>query len=201
MENSELHLAEQYALHTGRHIFLTGKAGTGKTTLLKRIADKTHKNFVIVAPTGVAAINAGGVTIHSMFHLPITGFIPSNDYADLNLVTNRRLLLNHLKFRKEKLRVLREMELLIIDEVSMVRCDILDAVDFALRTVRHNRQPFGGVQVMMIGDMHQLPPVVRDPEWNILKNYYTGPYFFDSQVWKELDAAEIELKTVFRQSD
>ncbi len=201
MENPELHLAGQFALNTARHIFLTGKAGTGKTTLLKSIAGKTAKNFVIVAPTGVAAINAGGVTIHSMFHLPLTSFIPTSDYADMNLVTNRKLLLNHLKFRKEKLAVLREMELLIIDEASMVRSDILDAVDFALRTVRRSQKPFGGVQVLLIGDMHQLPPVVKEPEWNILRNYYSGPYFFDAHVWKQLDAVEIELKTIYRQSD
>lgn len=201
MENPELHLAEQFALNTARHIFLTGKAGTGKTTLLKKIAGKTTKNFVIVAPTGVAAINAGGVTIHSMFHLPLTSFIPSADYADMNLVTNRKLLLNHLKFSREKLAVLREMELLIIDEASMVRSDILDAVDFALRAVRRSRKPFGGVQALLIGDMHQLPPVVKEPEWNILQHYYSGPYFFDAHVWKELDAVEIELKTIYRQSD
>lgn len=201
MENSQLHLAEQFALHTAKHIFLTGKAGTGKTTLLKKIAEKTTKNFVIVAPTGVAAINAGGVTIHSMFHLPTTSFIPTSDYADMNLVTNRRLLVDHLKFRKEKLRVLKEMELLIIDEVSMVRSDILDAVDFALRTVRRNQKPFGGTQVLLIGDMHQLPPVVKEQEWAILQNYYSGPYFFDSHAWKQLDAVEIELKTIYRQSD
>src|ERR1051325_3646333 len=152
MENPQLHLAEQFVLHTAKHIFLTGKAGTGKTTLLKKIAERTTKNFVIVAPTGVAAINAGGVTIHSMFHLPITSFIPTSDYADMNLITNRRLLLNHLKFRKEKLRVLRELELLIIDEASMVRGDILDAVDFVMRTLRRNQLPFGGVQVILIGD-------------------------------------------------
>jgi hypothetical protein len=201
MENPELNIATQFALQTRKHFFLTGKAGTGKTTLLKSIASQTHKNYVIVAPTGVAAINAGGVTIHSMFHLPTTSFIPTSDYVDMNVATNRRLLLNHLKFRREKLRVIQEMEMLIIDEVSMVRCDVMDAIDFALRTVRHNREPFGGVQVMFIGDMFQLPPVVRDNEWQILKQYYAGPFFFDSKVWNEIEAVQIELKKVFRQSD
>src|SRR6185295_18867669 len=177
------------------------KAGSGKTTLLKKIAEKTSKNFVIVAPTGVAAINAGGVTIHSMFHLPITSFIPSDDYVDMNLVTNRRHLLSHMRFSTEKRRVIEEMELLIIDEVSMVRCDILDAIDFVMRTIRKNRNPFGGTQVMLIGDMHQLPPVVKDNEWEILKRYYQSPYFFDSQVWQKLDAVQIELQKIYRQQD
>jgi len=201
MENFESQLAEQFALDTNRHVFLTGRAGTGKTTLLKKIADKTTKNFVIVAPTGVAAINAGGVTIHSMFHFPTTSFVPTNDYVDLNIATNRRLLLNHMKFRGDKLRVIRELELLIIDEVSMVRCDVLDAVDFTLRTLRRNQAPFGGVQVLLIGDMHQLPPVVRNEDWEVLQQYYVSPYFFDSLVWKQLDALEIELKKIYRQRE
>lgn len=201
MKNKEFELAEQFALYTQKSFFLTGKAGSGKTTLLRHIASSTRKNTVIVAPTGVAAINAGGVTIHSMFGLPLTAFIPSGDYADPNTVTNRRALLDHLKMRKEKIKVLREMELLVIDEVSMVRADILDAIDFVLRTIRRNREPMGGVQVMLIGDMHQLPPVVKDNEWQILKNYYIGPYFFYAHVWPQLNAAEIELKKIYRQSD
>lgn len=199
--NKEFELAEQFALQTGQSFFLTGKAGSGKTTLLKHIAEKTSKNFVIVAPTGVAAINAGGVTIHSMFLLPTTAFVPSYDFIDMNLVTNRRLLLSHLRYSKEKRRLLQEMELLIIDEISMVRCDILDAVDFALQTIRRNTEPFGGVQVMLIGDMHQLPPVTKEAEWTLLQNYYQSPYFFDSLVWKKLDAVEIELKKIYRQQD
>jgi len=201
MQNIESEIAEQFAMQTRHHFFLTGKAGTGKTTLLKNITAKTSKNFVIVAPTGVAAINAGGTTIHSMFHLPITSFIPSGDYVDMNIAINRRALIDHMKFKKDRMRVLQEMELLIMDEVSMVRCDIMDAVDFVLRTVRKSSEPFGGVQVMLIGDMHQLPPVIKEPEWAILKKYYTGPYFFDSKVWKDLDAVQIELKHVYRQSD
>jgi hypothetical protein len=200
--NPEFELAEQFALYTRKHCFITGKAGTGKTTLLKRIVEQTRKNVVVVAPTGVAAINAGGVTIHSMFGLPLTCFVPSDDFVDLNLATNRRRLLHeHIHFRKDKLRVLREMDTLIIDEISMVRCDILDAVDFVLRTVRRSEQPFGDIQVILFGDMHQLPPVVKEPEWSILKAYYRSPYFFDSQVYPQLSASEIELQTIYRQSD
>ena len=201
MENFEFALAEQFALYTNKHFFLTGKAGTGKTTLLKKIAKQTTKNFVVVAPTGVAAINAGGVTIHSQFNLPLTSFIPNSDSVNINLITNRRALMEHMNFRKDKRKVIQEMELLIVDEVSMVRADILDAIDFVMRKVRRREQPFGGVQVMLIGDMHQLPPVVKEPEWAILKNYYASPYFFDSLVWKQLDAAEVELKKIYRQSD
>ncbi|MBL0050874.1 MAG: AAA family ATPase [Bacteroidetes bacterium] len=201
MENYEFELAEQFALQTNQHIFLTGKAGSGKTTLLKHIANKALKKFVIVAPTGVAAINAGGVTIHSMFNLPLTSFIPSDDVVDLNIITNRRGLLSHMRYSREKRAVLQELELLIIDEVSMVRSDILDAIDFLMRTVRRNNEPFGGVQVMLIGDMHQLPPVTRDHEWALLRNYYQSPYFFDSLVWKLMDAVQIELTKIYRQQD
>jgi hypothetical protein len=201
MENNEYEIAAQFALQTNQHIFLTGKAGSGKTTLLKHIADKATKNFVIVAPTGVAAINAGGVTIHSMFYFPTTSFIPSNEFEDMNLVTNRSLLLKHMRYNREKRRLLQELELLIIEEVSMVRCDILDAIDFALQVVRRNKLPFGGVQVLLIGDMHQLPPITKDNEWEVLQRYYQSPYFFDSQVWQKLDAVQIELKKIYRQSD
>jgi len=202
MTNVEFDLAEQFALYTRKHCFITGKAGTGKTTLLKRVVERTQKNVIVVAPTGVAAINAGGVTIHSMFGLPLTCFTPTDDFADLNLATNRRRLQHeHMHYRKDKVRVLRELDAVIIDEISMVRCDILDAIDFVLRTVRRSEKPFGDVQVLMFGDMHQLPPVVREPEWNILQAYYRGPFFFDSLVWSQLNAAEIELRTIYRQSD
>ncbi|MFN8310956.1 MAG: AAA family ATPase [Chitinophagales bacterium] len=201
MKNHEFELAEQFALQTAQSLFLTGKAGSGKTTLLRKIASATTKNVVIVAPTGAAAINAGGVTMHSMFGLPLTSFIPANDPVDPNICTNRRALLDHMKLRKEKIRVIREMDLLVIDEISMVRVDVLDAIDFILRTVRRIREPMGGVQVMFIGDMHQLPPVVRPNDWAILQRYYKSPYFFDSLVWQELNAVEIELKKIYRQSD
>ncbi|HWM69291.1 MAG TPA: helix-turn-helix domain-containing protein [Steroidobacteraceae bacterium] len=202
MTNSEFELAEQFVLHTRKHCFVTGKAGTGKTTLLKELAAATQKSVVVVAPTGVAAVNAGGATIHSMFGLPLTCFVPSDDVVDPNIATNRyRLLGEYLRLTREKLHVLREMDLLIIDEVSMVRADIFDAIDGVLRHVRGNRQPLGDVQVLLIGDVHQLPPVVRDAEWEILKAYYRSPYFFDSRVWAQLNAAQIELRKVYRQSD
>lgn len=202
MSNVEFELAEQFALLTRKHCFVTGRAGTGKTTLLKRLVERTQKNAVVVAPTGVAGVNAGGVTIHSMFGLPLTCFVPSDDFVDPNVATNRqRFLREHLRLRDDKLRVLRKMDLLIVDEVSMVRCDVLDAMDLVLRTVRRDREPFGGVQVMLIGDVHQLPPVVKDAEWSLLRSYYRSPYFFDSLVWPQLDAAQIELQTIYRQSD
>lgn len=202
MTNIEFELAEQFALQTRKHCFVTGKAGTGKTTLLKRLVERAQKNVVVVAPTGVAAVNAGGVTIHSMFGLPLTCFVPNDDFVDPNVATNRhRLLREHLRLRAEKLRVLRKLDLLIVDEVSMVRCDTLDAMDLVLRTVRRNREPFGGVQVMLIGDVHQLPPVAKEAEWSILRSYYRSPYFFDSLVWPQLDAVQIELHTIYRQSD
>ncbi|MEO8148354.1 MAG: helix-turn-helix domain-containing protein [Bacteroidia bacterium] len=199
--NPELNLAEQFALRTNQSFFLTGKAGTGKTTLLKKIAEKTFKNYVIVAPTGVAAINAGGVTIHSMFQLPITGFIPSNDFVDVNIITNQKMLAANSRLGKDRRRLLYELELLIIDEVSMVRSDILDAIDFTLRMVRKNQEPFGGVQVMLIGDMHQLPPVIKDHEWEILSRYYKSQFFFDSHAWQKVNAAHIELIKIYRQQD
>jgi ATP-dependent DNA helicase PIF1 len=200
--NAEFELAEEFVLDTHKHCFVTGKAGTGKTTLLKGLAGRTQKSVVVVAPTGVAAINAGGVTIHSMFGLPLTCFVPSDDVVDPNVATNRyRLLGEHLRLTREKLRVLREMDLLIIDEVSMVRADILDAIDVVLRHVRGNRRPLGDAQVLLIGDMHQLPPVVKDAEWDVLKTYYRSPYFFDSRVWPQLNAAQIELQRIYRQSD
>ena len=202
MIHSEFELAEEFVLHTRRHCFVTGKAGTGKTTLLKGLAAATQKSVVVVAPTGVAAVNAGGVTIHSMLGLPLTCFVPSDDIVDPNIATNRhRLLGEQLRLTREKLQVLREMELLIIDEVSMVRADIFDAIDVVLRHVRGNRQPLGDAQVLLIGDVHQLPPVVKDAEWDILKTYYRSPYFFDSRVWPQLHAAQIELRKVYRQSD
>lgn len=202
MSNLEFEVAEAFALQTRKHCFVTGRAGTGKTTLLKRIAERSQKNVVIVAPTGVAAVNAGGATLHSMFGLPLTCFVPNDDPVDPRVATNRRQFLSeHLRLRKEKVRVLRELDLLIIDEVSMVRCDVLDAVDLVLRRVRENRQPFGDVQVLLIGDVHQLPPVARDAEWSVLQRYYGSPYFFDSLVWPQLDAARIELRTIYRQSD
>lgn len=187
--------------HTNRNIFLTGKAGTGKTTFLNDFVQKTRKKFIVVAPTGIAAINAGGVTIHSMFGLPLRPFVPTLDRVDTNLAMNISDLMPHFKYRKEKLKLLREVEIIIIDEVSMLRADILDMMDFSLRSVRRNQQKFGGVQMLFIGDLYQLPPVVRDENEYILKKYYASPFFFDAAALQESHLLTIELTEVFRQKD
>ncbi|WP_235298014.1 helix-turn-helix domain-containing protein [Portibacter marinus] len=199
MQNQEAELAEAYALHTNQNFFLTGKAGTGKTTLLKRILDKSDKNTVVVAPTGVAAINAGGSTIHSMFGFPLKIFVPSFEKVDMNRATNRALLKNHLRYREDKRKVIQELDLLIIDEISMVRADLLDAIDYALKYTRKNQWPFGGVQVIVIGDLFQLSPIAREQDWAILRNHYQSPYFFHSKIWQECNPFLIELKKVYRQ--
>lgn len=200
-ENIERHIAKEYMLHTGRHLFLTGKAGSGKTTLLKEIIDSTDKNVVVVAPTGVAAINAGGVTIHSLLTLPLTAFVPDDNYPESQSVTSRTMLRRHMKYNKEKLNLLREMDTLVIDEVSMVRADMMDAIDFVLRSVRRRPDPFGGVQVIMIGDLYQLPPVIKDYTWDVLKQYYRTGYFFSSHVFQQCNALCVELTKVYRQKD
>lgn len=189
---------------TQRSVFLTGKAGTGKTTLLREIIATTHKNTVVVAPTGIAALNAGGVTIHSMFQLPFGGFIPDNsapDFSESAKFETKATLRRHFKMSGLKKSVIRNMELLIIDEVSMLRADLLDAMDFMMQTVRKKNNPFGGVQVLFIGDLLQLPPVIRDDEWRILKNYYQGKFFFHSQVVQQNSPLYIELDKIFRQTD
>jgi uncharacterized protein (DUF2132 family) len=189
---------------TQRSIFLTGKAGTGKTTLLREIIQTTHKNCVVVAPTGIAALNAGGVTIHSMFQLPFGGFIPDNSsphFSESTKFETKATLRRHFKMSGLKKAVIRNMELLIIDEVSMLRPDLLDAMDFMMQTVRKKHHPFGGVQVLYIGDLLQLPPVIRDEEWRTLKNYYKGKFFFNSQVIQQNPPLYIELSKIFRQTD
>ncbi|ROI09269.1 AAA family ATPase [Chryseobacterium sp. H3056] len=195
MNESLFNLAE----HTNRSIFLTGKAGTGKTTFLNDFVKKTKKKHIVVAPTGIAAINAGGVTIHSMFGLPLRTFIPTTDRIDSNLGNNIADLMQHFKYRKDKLKLLREIEIIIIDEVSMLRADVLDMMDFSLRFVRRNQQKFGGVQMLFIGDLYQLPPVVRDEHF--LAQYYKSPFFFESYALKEMPLITIELTTVYRQKD
>ena len=189
---------------TQRSVFLTGKAGTGKTTLLREIIETTHKNTVVVAPTGIAALNAGGVTIHSMFQLPFGGFIPDNsapDFSESTKFETKATLRRHFKMSGLKKSVIRNMELLIIDEVSMLRADLLDAMDFMMQTVRKRNQPFGGVQVLFIGDLLQLPPVIRDDEWRTLKNHYKGKFFFHSHVVQQNPPLYIELDKIFRQTD
>ncbi len=189
---------------TQRSVFLTGKAGTGKTTLLREIIETTHKNTVVVAPTGIAALNAGGVTIHSMFQLPFGGFIPDNsapDFSESTKFETKATLRRHFKMSGLKKSVIRNMELLIIDEVSMLRADLLDAMDFMMQTVRKRNQPFGGIQVLFIGDLLQLPPVIRDDEWYTLKKYYKGKFFFHSHVVQQNPPLYIELDKIFRQTD
>jgi len=185
--------------HTNRSVFLTGKAGTGKTTFLNDFVKRTRKKHIVVAPTGIAAINAGGVTIHSMFGLPLRTFLPTTDRIDTSMANNIADLMPHFKYRKDKLKLLREVEIIIIDEVSMLRADVLDMMDFSLRFIRRNNQRFGGVQMLFIGDLYQLPPVVRDE--HILKICYNSPFFFDSHAIKEIPLITIELTKVYRQSD
>jgi len=187
-------LAYNYVLQTNRCIFLTGKAGTGKTTFLRRLKQECSKQMTVVAPTGVAAINAEGVTIHSLFQLPPQLFLPTDEA--------RRWLFSEMQMRAAKQRVLRNMELLVIDEVSMVRADLLDTIDAVLRHFKHRSNlPFGGVQVLFIGDLFQLSPVAREDEWRLLQDYYEGPYFFQARVFRELRPIYIELDHVFRQTN
>ncbi|CAN1548691.1 recD RecBCD enzyme subunit RecD [Flavobacteriaceae bacterium] len=200
--------AAEYTLRfinqTHRSVFLTGKAGTGKTTLLREIIQTTHKNTVVVAPTGIAALNAGGVTIHSMFQLPFGGFIPDNSaphFSDTVKFETKSTLVRHFRMSGLKKSVIKNMELLIIDEVSMLRADLLDAIDFMMQSVRRKKMPFGGVQVLFIGDLLQLPPVIRDEEWSTLKKYYNGKFFFHSHVIQQNPPLYIELSKIFRQTD
>ena len=201
---AEANYVLQFINQTNRSVFLTGKAGTGKTTLLKEIIQTTHKNTVVVAPTGIAALNAGGVTIHSMFQLPFGGFLPDNSspqFTENTKFESRSTLRRHFKMSGLKKAVIRNMELLIIDEVSMLRADLLDAMDFMMQTVRKNNRPFGGIQVLFIGDLLQLPPVVRNEEWRTLRNYYRGKFFFHAHVIERNPPLYIELSTIFRQTD
>lgn len=201
---AEANYVLQFINQTNRSVFLTGKAGTGKTTLLKEIIRTTHKNTVVVAPTGIAALNAGGVTIHSMFQLPFGGFLPDNSspqFTESSKFESRSTLRRHFKMSGLKKAVIRNMELLIIDEVSMLRADLLDAMDFMMQSVRKNNRPFGGIQVLFIGDLLQLPPVVRDEEWRTLRNYYKGKFFFHAHVIERNPPLYIELTTIFRQTD
>ncbi len=192
---------------TNQNIFLTGKAGTGKTTFLRNIAQTTHKTLVIAAPTGIAAINAGGVTLHSLFQMPFGAFIPDNN--GLNNMSSHsvaintpRTLLQGFHMHKNKRAVLQKMELLVIDEVSMLRADLLDAIDLLLRTIRRQRNmPFGGVQVLFIGDLLQLPPVIKETEWMHLSRYYKGVHFFNAQVLQQAPMLHVELDKIYRQSD
>lgn len=195
--NEQLELARRYVGQTGVSLFLTGKAGTGKTTFLRDIDAHCPKRHVVVAPTGVAAVNAGGVTIHSFFQLPFEPYLP--DVKEL--VTEYQMANSHKALNKNKLNIIRTLELLIIDEISMVRADLLDAIDMTLRRVRRSSRPFGGVQLLMIGDVHQLPPVVTDSERPYMERVYPSPFFFHSKALQQLPYVTIELTTVYRQQD
>jgi len=195
-KNHELELAFEFVQYTNRNIFLTGKAGTGKTTFLKSLKTRSHKRMVVVAPTGVAAINAGGVTIHSFFQLPF-GPIITEKVAGYK-INNPNV---QQKFNSRKINIIKSLDLLVIDEISMVRADMLDAIDEILRKYKNRFQPFGGVQLLMIGDLQQLAPVVKDDEWSLLKKYYQSMYFFNSKSLIEADMITVELKYVYRQAD
>lgn len=190
--NSELLLATDFVCQTNHNIFLTGKAGTGKTTFLQQLKNHINKRLIITAPTGVAAINAGGMTLHSFFQIPFGPFVPGIEAQD----QQRRQ-----RFNKDKINIIKTLDLLIIDEISMVRCNVLDAIDAVLRRYRRSHEPFGGVQLLMIGDLHQLPPVVKEDEWSILQDHYATAYFFSSQALNKTEFHSIELKHIYRQSD
>ena len=203
--NVEFNYASDFVKHTDRLVYLTGKAGTGKTTFLKYLRETTTKNTVILAPTGVAAINAGGQTIHSFFQIKPSVYVLNDkrlqSRADLN-DTDRSTIFDHFKYFKERLEIIRGLDLLIIDEISMVRCDLLDVVDRLLRVFRRREnEPFGGVQVILIGDTFQLPPIADFEQWEILQTYYKSPFFFSSKVIEQNKPVYIELKKIYRQNE
>ena len=204
--NQLLEKAHHFVERTNQNIFLTGKAGTGKTTFLRNLCELTYKRFVVVAPTGIAALNAGGVTVHSQFLMPLGLFVPSREPAGtfqstFPIFTNHSLLTRH-PLNAARKKVLREIDLLIIDEVSMLRADVLDAIDFRLKHAKRNfKQPFGGVQLLMIGDLFQLPPIVKDQERQVMRQFYESPFFFHSQALREGGFVHIELEKIYRQSD
>ncbi|MDX2452265.1 helix-turn-helix domain-containing protein [Desulfosarcina sp.] len=188
--NRELKLAAEFIRDTGCNLFLTGRAGTGKTTFLHTLKKESPKRLVVTAPTGVAAINAGGVTLHSFFQLPFGPFLPGSETVR-----------HQYRFSKEKIHIIRNLDLLVIDEISMVRADLLDGVDSVLRRYRRGNLPFGGVQLLMIGDLFQLPPVVKEEEWGLLHAAYASPYFFSSTALGNTEMVTIELQHIYRQAD
>jgi hypothetical protein len=187
--NPVMQLAYDYLESTNTVVFLTGKAGTGKTTFLQQVRQTSEKKLVVVAPTGVAAINAGGMTIHSFFQLPFGPIIPSGNARP------------EMHYSEEKKALLANLELLIIDEISMVRPDVLDQIDLILRNIKESAHPFGGVQLLLIGDLSQLSPIIRDEEWAMLSRYYSTPWFFSSLVFQKAPYVKIELDHVFRQKE
>lgn len=191
MDNPELNLVWDFVNNTDRNIFLTGKAGTGKTTFLHKLKSESLKRLAVVAPTGVAAINAGGVTIHSFFQLPFGPILPETANTPGNSFSK--------KFSKKKINIIKSLDLLIIDEVSMVRADLLDGIDQVLRRFRDRTKPFGGAQLLMIGDLQQLSPVIKQDEWQLLKQHYSTGFFFGSNAYQSSNALTIELKRIYRQ--
>src|SRR5690606_4183975 len=197
-------LVLQYIQHTNKNVFLTGKAGTGKTTLLKKLLSTTHKNTVVVAPTGIAALNAGGVTIHSFFQLPFSAYVPSTSFKNKlggTYFETKQSITRHFKTNQAKKAIIKNLELLVIDEVSMLRADVLDCIDEMLQYVRKIKLPFGGVQVLFVGDLWQLPPVVKQEEWDVLKEFYRSIYFFNAWVMQNTSVIYVELQKVYRQAD
>ncbi|MGB4398316.1 MAG: HRDC domain-containing protein [Daejeonella sp.] len=190
-DNAQLELAFNFVQYTNRNIFLTGKAGTGKTTFLHNLKKESPKRMTVVAPTGVAAINAGGVTINSFFQLPFGPYIPETSNKNGQ----------HKRFNKDKINLIKSLDLLVIDEISMVRADTLDHIDEVLRRYRHHDKPFGGVQLLMIGDLHQLSPVVKEEDWYLLKDYYPNMFFFSSRALSNTKPVSVELKHIYRQAD
>ncbi len=196
LDNQELQQALQIIQYTRRSLFLTGKAGSGKSTLLKYICNTTKKKYVVLAPTGIAAINVGGVTLHSFFKIPFHPLLPNDSRFSY------RHIRETLKYNNEKKKLLRELELIIIDEISMVRADIIDFIDKILRVYNRNmREPFGGKQLLLVGDMYQLEPVVKEEDRKMLQPFYPSSFFFDARVFREFQLVSIELKKVYRQKD
>ena len=195
-DNQEWQQALQIIQYTRRSLFLTGKAGTGKSTFLRYVAQNTKKKYVILAPTGIAAINAGGQTLHSFFKLPFHPLLPNDSRY------NVRNMRKTLKYNGELIKLLRELELIIIDEISMVRADIIDFIDRVLRIYcRNMREPFGGKQLLLVGDIFQLEPVVKEDEWRLMQPFYASAYFFSAKVWQQMQLVSVELRKVYRQSD
>ena len=195
LDNKEWQDALQIVNYTRRSLFLTGKAGTGKSTFLRYVADNTKKTHVVLAPTGIAAINAGGSTLHSFFRLPFHPLLPNDSRY------NRRNIKEALKYTSAQRKLLREVELIIIDEISMVRADIIDFIDKVLRVYTRSYEPFGGKQLLLVGDIYQLEPVVKEEDRQLLQPFYPSAYFFNAKVWQQMPIVSIELRKVYRQTD
>lgn len=204
-DNAEFNYAAQFVMQTSRMVYVTGKAGTGKTTFLRYLQTVCNKRMAVLAPTGVAAVNAGGQTIHSFFNIKPSVYVPGDKrlrYKAPDRDNDQTLLTDHFRYQRAKLDLIRNLDLLVIDEISMVRCDLLDVVDQLLRFIRRKHfTPFGGLQVILIGDTFQLPPIANPDDWDVLSKFYDSPYFFSAQVMKAVNPVYIELKKIYRQTD